>query len=101
MYSAILKCRSISEKIHKIDDLKESVAYDILLSNLILIRDIESKISEKTKHKLSCIDWAMFQEYDDQMNNKLEFNDYNIIFKILNKEIPVLQINLENIIFSQ
>lgn len=101
MYTAILKCLSISEKINNIEDLKNNIAYDILLSNLILIRDIESKIPEKTKNKLHCIDWSMFQDYDNQMNNKLVFNDYEIIYKILKKVLPKLQINLENIIFSQ
>lgn len=101
MYSAVRKCLSISEKISKIEDIKKSIVYDILLSNLILIRDVEKKLSQITKEELNNINWNIFEVYDDQFSNKLEFNDYNLIYQIIKEELPELQINLENVIFSQ
>ncbi len=101
MYSAVLKCLSISEKINKVEDIKTTIIYDFLLSNLILLKDIESKLSEDIKKQLNFINWEIFQEYDNQINNKLESNNFNIIYKIIKEELPDLQIKLENVIFSQ
>lgn len=101
MYSAVRKCLSISEKISKVEDIKKTIVYDILLSNLILIRDIEKKLSQNIKEELNMINWDIFKIYDDQFTNKLEFNDYNLIYQIIKEKLPELQINLENVIFTQ
>jgi uncharacterized protein with HEPN domain len=101
MYSAINKCLTIINKFTSIDDFYDSIYYDIIINNLIIIRDIEQKLDKNTKMAISQIDWQKFAYYDKEFNDKLEFKDKKIIYSILKNELPELQMTLEKIIFSK
>ena len=96
MLNAVSKCMSISEKIKSVEDIENTMIYDVLLSNLILIRDIEKKLPETVKQKYPQINWEIFDYYDNEITDKYELKDKEVIFKIL-QDLPELFVNLEKI----
>jgi len=100
MYSATLKCLTIADKIDCVEDIKKTLVYENLISNLILIKDIESKIKEETKKELDTINWDKFHIYDKAIISDLHETDVDMIYKILKEELPELQKQLENVIFK-
>jgi uncharacterized protein with HEPN domain len=101
MFTAVQKCLTIGEKIKFVEYINNTMIYDVLLSNLIVIRDIEKKISQDLKQKISAIDWEKFEDYDKEITNKFEHKDSEVIYKIIKEELPNIQIELEKILFSE
>ncbi len=101
MFRAVQKCLAIGEKIKCVEDINNTMIYDVLLSNLIVIRDIEKKLSDDLKQKITNIDWSKFENYDKEITNKFEHKDNEVIYKILKEELPNISIELEKILFSK
>lgn len=100
MYKAINICLNISDKIKTVEEISDTMIYDVLISNLIKIRDIEKKLPEKVKKEIQDVNWASFEYYDNEMKNKYEYRDMEIIYEILKKELPNLHFAIKKIIFS-
>lgn len=100
MYKAIGICLNISDKINTVDEISDTMIYDVLISNLIKIRDIERKLPEKVKEEIEGINWENFEYYDNEMKSKYEYKDMEIIYEILKNELPNLHFALEKIIFN-
>lgn len=90
LYSATLKCMKIAQKITCVDDIKKTMVYENLISNLIFIKDTERKLSEKTKTELNFIEWDKFIKYDKTIVSNFHKTDHNTIFKIIKEDLPVL-----------
>lgn len=100
MFSATTKCTSIADKIKCIDDIKKTIIYDNLISNLLLIKELESKLSDETKQKHDIINWGKFDEFNKEIISDYYKLNHQIIFNIIKEELPFLHSKLENIIFS-
>lgn len=100
MFKAISVCMNISDKINKIDEITNTMIYDVLISNLIKIRDIEKKLPNDFKANIQDVNWSIFEYYDNEMKSKYEYKDMEIIYKILKNELPNLHFALEKYIFK-
>ncbi len=100
MYSATLKCLKIAQNISCLDDIKKTIVYENLISNLIMIKDLESKLDDKTKKDLHFIKWEKFKHYDSKIISDYHETDHNTMFMIIKEELPQLQRKLEKVIFK-
>jgi len=100
MLSATIKCRSVAERINSIEDINKSLVFENLISNLLLIKDIEAKLDNEIKEKFNLINWEKFEKYDKIVISDFNKLDEEIIYKIIKEELPILQNKLEKIIFS-
>lgn len=101
LYSATLKCLKIADNISCVEDIKKSLVYENLISNLMFLKDAEAKLSVSTKEKLSSIDWAKFKEYDKIIISDFHETDHNTIFRIIKEELPSLSDKLEKVVFER
>lgn len=101
MLSATVKCRNVAKNINCVDDIKKTLVYENLVSNLLLIKDIEAKMTPEAKKKYGIINWEKFDKYDSKIINIYNSLDNESIYKIIKEELPILQEKLEKIIFSK
>lgn len=96
--AATKKCLSISSEINNVEEIKKTIIFNNLITNLFLIRDLSNKLNNDNKKKYSLIDWNKLPYYDNEIIN--DYHSFNIdtINIILNKELPILQQKIEQII---
>ena len=100
MLSATTKCTSIANKITCVNDIKKTIIYDNLISNLLLLKELESKLDVEIKQKHNIINWGKFEEFNKEIISNYYKIKHQTIFRILKEEIPFLHSKLEKIIFS-
>ena len=100
IYTATLKCLNVAQKITCVNDIKKSMVYENLISNLMLIKDTEAKLSNETKAKLNTINWDKFEKYDKEIISDLHETNDEVIYMIIKEELPVLFEKLERVFFS-
>ncbi|MBN2893847.1 MAG: DUF86 domain-containing protein [Bacteroidales bacterium] len=100
MLSATVKCLAIADKISCVDDIKKTLIYDNLISNLLLIKEIEGKLHNDIKEKNNIINWEKFTDYESQIISDYHSLDHDTIYSIIKEELPSLQNKLQKIIFQ-
>jgi uncharacterized protein with HEPN domain len=100
IFSATVKCLAIAGKINCVEDIRKTLIYDNLISNLLLIKELESKLSLEIKEKHNIINWEKFDEYKKEVVSDYHSLDHQTIFTIIKEELPILHSKLEKIIFS-
>lgn len=98
LHLATSKCLKIAEKISCVDDIKKTIVYENLISNMLFLKDSEAKLSQTTKDKYDFIDWDKFKEYDKIIISDFHETDHATIFKIIKEELPSLFEKLEKVI---
>jgi len=100
MYSATKKCLAVAEDLKCVEDIQNTLIFDNLISNLVLIKEYSKKISNNTKLKFNFINWYKFDIYTKEIDNDLHSLDYEMIYKIIKEELPVLFFKLTKILES-
>ncbi|MBN2663067.1 MAG: DUF86 domain-containing protein [Bacteroidales bacterium] len=100
LHLATSKCLKIAEKITCVEDIKKTLVYENLISNMLFLKDLEAKLSQLTKEKYDFIDWEKFKEYDKIIISDFHETDHATIYKIIKEELPSLFEKLEKVIFT-
>lgn len=100
IFSATVKCLAIAGKISCVEDIQKTLIYDNLISNLLLIKELESKLSLSIKEEHNIINWEKFDTYENEVVSDYHSLDHQTIYIIIKEELPILHSKLKKIIFS-
>jgi len=77
------------KKLSQQQEENKNFLFDVIISNLELINNLYRKLSQTTQNKLN-IDSNLFEYYAKELMDTTKKVDDNLIFKILEKELPFL-----------
>ncbi len=79
---------------------KNSMVKDAVLRNLEIIGEASKNIPEEIRYRYSDIPWSEMARLRDRIIHKYFSVDYEIIWDIINNELPVLKRKLKLVISS-
>jgi uncharacterized protein with HEPN domain len=96
LYEAILKIERFTEDMESADDLiSNDLAWDAVKMNLVVIAEMDMKISPEIKEKYNTVDWYKIQENKPNIISKYLGFDHNEIWKAIKHKMPEFKTQLE------
>jgi len=99
MLSAVNKVLVAAESFENINDLrKNSLLFDIIIMNLVVIAEIDQKLGDNSKQVFSFIAWEKIKLFKDQIQSDYFELDLKIIWLVITEHLPLLKSKLEKIV---
>ena len=89
---------SSSKTAEELFELNEQLNYNAILNMLAHIGDTTVKISDQIKELYPAIEWQKIKDLRNRIAHDYVGIDVAVIFRIIKKEIPALEISLSGII---
>ena len=99
LYEAINKIQRFTEDMKDVSDLTSNdLVWDAVKMNLVLIAEMDMKISQEIKTKYNSVDWYKIQENKPNIVSKYLGFDHNEIWRAINEKMPGFKKQLEAVL---
>jgi len=99
LYEAILKIERFTEDMENADDLTSNdLVWDAVKMNLVVIAEMDLKISPEIKDKYNTVDWYKIQENKPNIISKYLGFDHHEIWKAVHEKLPDFKKQLETVL---
>lgn len=99
MHTAIVKIFNAIENIKTKEALKANhFIYDLVIMNLAVIDEAQQKLGVEDKKTYSIIEWNKFQNFSKEIKSDFFEIDLDIIWHVIQNELPILKDKLNSIL---
>ena len=99
LHEALRKIQKFTEDMKSVDDLTSNdLVWDAVKMNLVVIAEMDMKISPEIKKKFDSVDWYKIQENKPSIISKYLGFDQNEIWKAINEKLPSFIKQLETVL---
>jgi len=92
---AINKILKIAETIPNSDEFKnDPISYEAIVANLVVIDEVDSKVSEQAKEKYQIVQWKKIKMYKNMVYNSFFDVDAEGVWMLVTEKLPKLRSQL-------
>jgi len=99
LYQALVKIQRFTEDIKNPQELIDNpLIWDAVKMNLVLVAEMDAKISPELKQKFSSVDWYKIEENKPNLISKFLGFDVEEVWKAIHEKLPEFKKQLEEVL---